>query len=325
MSEDLLEAVLTTHYNALFPGVSPANLSIALYGGEPFMRHNRPLIKRAAAFAGLHGTKLSAVSNATDIEAVKDLLGPLPGMISDVQVTLDTSREGRALPRSKGGRSGTIIDNVHLMLDRKVRVSIRMHINGNNYDELNDVVDYLVDQEIVGHPRGFAYLAPIREHNDPSVKDQYLDITSQAAKEISRKLGHPLHLNYKSVKRLLAMQKWRMKKTHYCMLSRHTNHVVDPFCDIYGCYEEAGREELRTGHITPDKVEFFPMRETYNRRYIQNMDKCLDCPFALLCGGGCPYHGRRLKGSVMEPDCFDLKNSIVESIRHIYLESKRVK
>lgn len=323
MSEELLDSILYKHYDALFPGVEPKKLAIALYGGEPFLRSNVPLIKKAAEFAGKYGVRMSAISNTTDISGVKDFLGPLPGMIGDVQVTLDTSKEGRGLPRSKGGRFSTIIDNVHEMLDRKVRVTIRMHINGNNYDELNEVVDYLVEQEIIGHPMGFAYLAPIREHSDPAVKDQHLDITSPAAREISRKLGHPLHLSFDSVKALLSLQDGRLKRTAYCMLGRPASHVIDPFADIYGCYEEAGQEEVRTGRIESGKVVFYPMRDVYGARVLHNIEKCLDCPFALLCGGGCPYHGRRLHGSVLEPDCYDLKDSITESLKFVYLENKK--
>lgn len=323
MSEEFLESVFSRHYEALFPGVAPKDLTIALYGGEPFLRANVPLIRCAARFSEKHGIRMSAISNTTDIGGVKEFLGPLPGMISNVQVTLDTSKEGRELPRSKGGRFPGIIENIHTMLDKKVQVTVRMHVSGDNYDELNEVVDYLIEQEVIGHPLGYAYLAPIREHSDPKVKDQCLDITGPAAREISRKLGHPLHLSAESVRALMSIRDGRLTKTTYCMLSRPAAHVIDPFHDIYGCYEEAGREDVRTGHIEEDKVVFFPMRATYDSRIVNNMEKCMDCPFALLCGGGCPYHGRRLHGSVLEPDCFDLKESLTESLKFVYLENKR--
>ncbi len=323
MTEELLDLIFYKHYDSLFPGVDPKTLMIEFYGGEPFLPSNGVLIRRTVDFARKYGIRLSAISNATDITVVKDFLGPLPGMINSVQVTLDTTKAGREMPRSTGGWLPEIIDSVHSMLDKKVKTTIRMHVNGDNYSELNDAVDYLVEQEIVGHPMCDLYLAPIRKHRGGSVPDQYLDTTNPIAKEISRKLGHSLHVSAEGIRTMLSFRNGRLSRTMHCMLSSPTMHVVDPFGDIYGCYEEAGWEDVKTGHISNAGVAFSLMRGIYNTRILNNMDKCLDCPFALLCAGGCAYHARRREGTIMAPDCYNIKESIMESLKYVYSSNKR--
>jgi uncharacterized protein len=325
MSEELLESLLGKHYDALFPGVEPKDLTISLYGGEPFLRTNVPLIKRVIRFAEKSNIRISAISNSTDIVGVRDFLGPLPGNITAVQVTLDTSIKGQDGARSKGRQFEEIIDNIHFMLDKKVNVSIRMHVNEDNYQELSSVVDYLVDQEIATHPFCYAYLAPIREHTDPGVKDQHLNIKSDIFREIGEKLGHPLNLEVENLQTLLASRERRLTKTAFCMLGQSNAYVADPFGDLYGCLEEAGDEDVRIGHVDSDKVSFLGMNEIYLKRNICNLDKCLDCPFALLCGGGCPYHAKRLNGSVLEPDCYDIKESLIEAIKYAYTNGTKAR
>jgi len=323
MSEEFLDLLLGKHFNALFPGLNPKDISISLYGGEPFLGTNVPLIRKVVGFAEKYNTTISAISNSTDIAGVKDFLGQIPGKISNVQVTLDTSIKGQAGARSKGRQFEDIIENIHFMLDKKVSVSIRMHVIGDNYQELNNVVDYLIEQEIAPHPFCYVYLAPIREHLDPGVKDQHMDIRSDIFRDIGAKLRHPLNFETDHMKSLLAMQERRLTRTSFCMLGQPNSYIVDPYGDLYGCLEEAGNEDVRIGHVGNDAVFFSDMKGTYSKRNLCNIDKCLDCPFALLCGGGCAHHARRLKGSVLEPDCYDLKESLSEAIRYIYVENKK--
>ena len=198
-----------------------------------------------------------------------------------------------------------------------------MHVNGDNYQELSRVVDYLIEQEIVTHPFCYAYLAPIREHSDPAVKDQYIDIKRDLFREIGVKLGHPLNLEVQKMQSMLTMKERRFATTTFCMLGKPNVYVADPFGDLYGCVEEAGYEAVRIGHVDSERISFFEINDAYHKRNLCNLDKCLDCPFALLCGGGCAYHARRLKGSVFEPDCYNIKESLSEAIRYVYTQNSK--
>jgi len=107
------------------------------------------------------------------------------------------------------------------------------------------------------------------------------------------------------------------------MLGEPNSYIVDPYGDLYGCLEEAGNEDVRIGHINSNSVLFSDMKDLYGKRNLCNIDRCLDCPFALLCGGGCAYHARRLRNSVLEPDCYDLQASLSEAVKYVYIENKK--
>ena len=54
---------------------------------------------------------------------------------------------------------------------------------------------------------------------------------------------------------------------------------------------------------------------TYN---ITTNEKCSKCNYSLICGGGCPYHVLDEKGSILCPNCFNLKNEIDYIIPTLY-------
>ena len=118
-------------------------------------------------------------------------------------------------------------------------------------------------------------------------------------------------------------QKRQCKKTVYCMQNAPHTYVIDPYGSIYTCLEEAGREDCRIGHIGCEGVVFFKLKDTYLSRNLCKLDKCLDCPFGLVCGGGCGVRSKKINGSIFVPDCHDYKASIAETIRFSYLENKK--
>jgi uncharacterized protein len=314
----LLDLALNKHFHALFPGVRPCNLDLVLYGGEPLQPSNVPIIKEVLEYAGKYGARTSAISNCSVMECVGGLLGPLPGYINEVQVTLDAgSFGGRVLQRAGGKEFSRIITNIHLMLDRKVAVSIRMHLIGDNYAGLRDMVDYLVEQDIVGHPLCFPHLAPLQNYSArvPSGLTQRIDVNNPAAREISEKFGYPLNSRIKDVRTSLASHDRRLARTFFCMHNTPNSYVLDPGGDLYGCYVEAGRKKYLIGRINREGVVFNGNLRRNLSRNVGSIDNCLDCPYALLCGGGCAYNANFISGSIFSPDCAGNKESIAAAIR----------
>lgn len=328
ISEELLDLVFRKHFSALFPGVKPHNLEITLYGGEPFQPANVPLIRKTMEFAAENGIRTSAISNCSSIECVEDFLGPLPGNINNVQVTLDAGGyKGSALQRSAGLKFEKIISNIHMMLDKKVSVSIRMHVVGDNYAQLRDTVDYLIAQDIVGHPRCFPHLAPVRDYDakDPAKMIQHVDVTNPVAREISLKFGYPLNTQVWDIQSMLSARNRQFSRTYHCMHNRPNAFILDPSGELYGCTVEAGREQYLLGTVTGDGVKFNDTLKRHLRRNVGSIEKCLDCPFALLCGGGCAYNARQLYEDIFAPDCADHLEKFAEAIRFAYMQNQKGK
>lgn len=328
ISDELLDLVFNKHFSAIFPGVKPHDMDITLYGGEPFQPSNAPIIRKIMEYTAKYGIRTSAISNCSTIECVADMLGPLPGNINSVQVTLDAGGyKGASLQRSEGAKFEKIISNIHMMLDKKATVAIRMHVIGDNYAALRDTVDYLIEQDIVGHPRCFPHLAPVRDYTatDPAKLTQHIDVTHPIAREISAKFGYPLNSRVWDMKNTLATQNRRLSHTTHCMHNRPNAFILDPNGELYGCTVEAGREEYLLGKVTKDGVTFTETLRRNLSRDVSSIKECLDCPYALLCGGSCAYNARVLYKDIFAPDCADHRESLAEAIRFSYLENQKAK
>lgn len=325
-SKELLDLVLRRRFSDLFPGVKPGDLTLTLYGGEPLLPANLPIIREVLSYSAENGIKTSAISNGVSLEPFSGLLGPLPGQINNVQVTLDAGDyKGVSLQRAGGSKFDKIVSNIHLMLDRKAAVSIRMHVNGSNYAGLLDMVNYLASQDIVGHPKCHPYLFPVMDYttSDPEKFYRPVDTANPLVREMSRKLGYPLNTKVSSMEALFSLLDHQFDHTIYCMHSRPNAFVVDPYGDLYGCLVEAGREEFRLGTVSRDGVSFTRLLDLNRSRNVGNIKECLDCPYALLCAGACAYAARALHGKVLAPNCLDNKDTIAEAIRFSYMKSRR--
>ena len=103
-------------------GLAPGEInrrSIGFFGGEPLLRQNRPAIEYIMRKAEAIGqASFWAVSNATDLDAYSDLLGP--GKIARVQITLDGTPEEHDQRRIYADGSGSyqrIARNITMALE----------------------------------------------------------------------------------------------------------------------------------------------------------------------------------------------------------------
>ncbi|WP_370380323.1 hypothetical protein [Catenulispora sp. GAS73] len=100
---DAMPQIEATH------GIAPEDgyiRPITLFGGEPLLQQNRDLVEHILARAQQGGTRgLTVVTNATDLGAYEDLLGP--ENLADLQHSGRRTRGARQAPRLPG-RSGIV-------------------------------------------------------------------------------------------------------------------------------------------------------------------------------------------------------------------------
>ena len=109
-----------------------------------------------------------------------------------------------------------------------------------------------------------------------------------------------------------------LHQTHYCMQTTQDTLVVDPFGDLYACFEEAGSPDRRIGRIHEGEVAFLPLRDVYRTRHLANLPTCLECPVALVCGGQCGVMAAAKNGDLFAPDCRDTRQVILQGLRMAY-------
>jgi uncharacterized protein len=90
----------------------------------------------------------------------------------------------------------------------------------------------------------------------------------------------------------------------YCAANSGT-FIFAPDGFVYSCWESVGKECSRVGrYMGEEGLSLDPeMAERWFGRSLARIPACLDCCFALVCGGGCAQYAEYNTGSLYEPYC----------------------
>ncbi len=329
MSVGLLENIFERRVAEIFPGGSLKNFEISFYGGEPFLPANEAVIRKALEYSRKYGIKTNAISNATMVHMMPDIFGPGPGLVNRIQVSLDGSKEIHDASRVSSSGDGTfnkITDNISLLLERKARVSIRLNLDKKALKSIPKLLKELGGKGILGHKYASIYASPLHDNLAEVDDSDFMDL-AELSKEVFAfgiDLEHPVSLRANEMSYLFSLEKGiGLTHTCFCMQTMQRTLVVDPFGDLYACFEEAGYPEYRVGHVSDGGVEFFPLRDQYKARHLANMDDCLKCSVALACGGQCGVRCRAKTGDLFRPHCHDIKQVILDGLKLAYQKKQR--
>lgn len=93
-------------------------------------------------------------------------------------------------------------------------------------------------------------------------------------------------------------------------------YILCPDGFIYTCPESIGIEKTAIGKYYP-KLEFFDEKtKMWTERNILIMQKCRECMFAPICGGGCPYASMLIYKDSLHPVCENYQAVLDTFIRH---------
>lgn len=328
MSPDLIEYVFTDGLNRLFPDVkNKNNISVILYGGEPFLRKNKASIANIIEYTTKHQMSVSAISNATCIDDHLAYMGNRPGKINSIQITFDGDRESHNKSRIfKGGRPtyDLIIANIHKLLKKNVSIKIRVNVQKQNIPVLSRLYEDLAREKIVGHPNVYIYAASIHNHFEQNKKMMLVPEIELAEyiKDNKIPFGSPLTRTINRLKPVFDSNgNIPIHRTSHCIQSMKQSYLLDSVGDLYSCYEDAGRPEYIIGHIDRDNgLKFNSCYKKYQSRTITQIDECKRCSLALTCGGGCATQVRERSGDVMQANCSSHKELVDIAIKSIFKE-----
>lgn len=173
----------------------------------------------------------------------------------------------------------------------------------------------------------YPYIYPIHIHYDQTDEENLLSMTEVSShlkgSVIPRQIRTPVTRKTDQFRHLLSLQHGAtgLTKTSFCMISKENYYIVDPYGDIYKCYDEAGREEFKVGEIREGRVRWFQEKlKTYLSRNVSTINQCLDCSVALACGGECGSMAKAKYQDYFTPYCNDAKPMILDAIKHLYQE-----
>jgi len=308
---------------------SPRN--IVVFGGEPFLARGRKLVEYIMdGVRALGPVKFSGVSNATELDAYADLLGP--DGIATLQITIDGPKarhDGRRIYADGSGSYDRIVANVDLALARGVHVDIRMNLDRSNIGEVPELVASFEARGWFAR-RGFTvWAAPI--HAYASVDRKTTFNSNQLVHAIRalydehpvlRKVSLPDDILLTRMRAVLrGADPLRKLKSSYC--GAHSQmYIFDAFADIYACWERTGDANVRIGWVDENgRPELLEDRVKHWRdRSVTTNETCGQCRYALHCGGGCAVLAESVHGTIYSNYCDAFGRRFRETLALAYAE-----
>jgi uncharacterized protein len=172
----------------------------------------------------------------------------------------------------------------------------------------------------MNHPLITFYFSPINTFVSEDMSRDEQDVFFQTFQDVAFLTGRPPS-SFIFMNKFLKMQtKKILPVIRYCGMGSDTFYIVDPFRDIYQCYEEAGHRDKRIGSFANGKLRYYALKGKYSRRHLLNLPECMKCSMALFCGGGCPVHAKNVNGSIFRSYCHQNKEFIAQTLKAFYMQ-----
>ena len=321
---ELFELVMPSLYGERYD-----QLSITLYGGEPFLPQNAEAIDEIVGFTRSRGHQVNAISNGTfDESFLRFFHADEPGFVNSVQISLDGDRERHDRSRTSAAAGPTfdkILANIHRLGERGVGVSIRINVTREAQDSLPLLQAQLEESGVLRYDSVGAYTRAVHEIHTRDDASEFPEIMSQWTLHRSLeafgidRMSSPVNRVCSDVRRILQSKSGiKLNRTHYCMQNRPLAFIFDGLRDVYGCYDEAGYPRRAIGKVGEDSsVTFTPLYQTYLGRSLAEYEPCNSCSVGLTCGGGCPVQAMTANGTIFSSFCDSHKELLATAVREV--------
>lgn len=307
--------------------------SITLFGGEPLLAESRPIVEYIIQKAReSRKTAFSAITNGTDLDAYRDLLGP--GKLASLQITIDgppREHDRRRIYADGSGSFERIATNVTMALELGVYISLRMNIDRQNIHGLPELAAEFIARGWTKFREFSAYVAPVHASNDKTDAKTTFNSweLNQALADLKR--HHP-EVSKISMEddRLLdrARQVFEKRsdpapsfKANFC--GAHAGmYVIDAFADIYACWERTGDPAIRIGAIREDGEVSMnrAITDQWRTRNVTSNPVCRSCRYSSYCGGGCAILAEGQHGTIHANYCDGFGKRFRASVAQAYLD-----
>ena len=328
-----MDAIDTAHGN---PANGQGERSILFFGGEPLLAETRPiveyLIERTRAD---HKARFSAVTNGTELDAYRDLLGR--ELISELQITLDgppAEHDRRRVYPDGSGSFARIAENITLALDREVRVNVRMNIDRRNIVKLPFLADEFIARGWADRPNFTASVAPVQDCDgqlEPGTTfnswqlNRMLDEMQQQFPRMERISLFNDQLQQQA-SQIFQGNSNTIPSFQAAFCGAHSDmYIIDAFADIYACWERTGDPEIRIGHITEGGEVLMNngLLRHWRARNVVSNPVCRKCRYATSCGGGCAMRAEDASGDIYTNHCDGFAKRFRASVAAAFLAHLR--
>jgi uncharacterized protein len=316
-----------------YDGSTNIHRNIGFFGGEPLLAANRPIIDHILQyFSGLGTASFWAISNATELEAYKNILSP--EKISRVQVTIDgppAEHDKRRIYPDGSGSFEKIAGNIQMALEHGVQIAVRLNVDQRNLPQLPEIAGIISRHGWDKYPNFGVYTSPIRASNENVVPRDTMGAwevdkavaTMQREHPLMSVIAQPDDAIKHQARRIFRDPEHGLPMLRESFCGAHTGmYVFDTFCDIYACWERTGDPSLRIGHVHENgKLEMnLPNFQHWRSRTVLSSPVCSKCRYALHCGGGCAVLAERRTGEFHMNYCDGFSTRFRANVAEAYLD-----
>ena len=292
---------------------------VALYGGEPLLVENYPLVEYIFEKGKLAGSDFYIVTNGTTLDFYSNLFKRHSEIIKGIQVTVDGPKHVHDKKRRFKDGKGTfdvIMNNISTVLESLPGMSISARTNVTTKDSVHDLIGLFEIYE----ERGFVksdkfnyYFTPIREsyggcQTSSCIADDH-DFFGHALKILHEKNPYPHRMKWTT-------NTWQMSLIYKliqpnmnwtpghrsCSGGNPGTFVFGPEGDLYACWNDVGNSDRRVGLWYPEWILFDSVKQ-WRERDVSRIRECRQCKYLFTCRGGCGRLAERRYGQLNSPAC----------------------
>lgn len=287
--------------------------SVYLFGGEPLLRTNKDIVNYICEKSRQCEVPISCISNGYDLNEYIDLLKEYK--FDKIQITVDGIGEEHDKRRFLAGGQGSydrIMSNIDLALKNGINISVRTNVNQKNTESIDTLINEYKNRGWIGLPNFHYYFkSTLRcyEEIGNALSDVELmrKLTESYGEGINRFQFNSIYQGLSnSINHMIKHNTIAPLRSGYC--GAHTGmYTIDPYGDIYPCWDVLAQEDCRIGKVDNERGEFIfnDKHDMWKKRTVNKLEDCKNCRYMLFCGGGCSAQAKVANKDINKVYCDD--------------------
>jgi uncharacterized protein len=280
---------------------------VGLYGGEPLVAYKQCIRLMEGAFEICTQQERewegAIITNGVLIteDVIDELLEPY---CTRIQLTMDGGREAHNKRRIRKDGTGTydiLLNVIELLKNTEIEVNLRFNVDRENVDSFSGLFNDLIDRGLENIETGIGWIHP------PDSERIGEGCPGYSEKCFSHKemvyVKERLH-NQMDEAGIIRKGVPMIPRNTPCTFDREDVFLVDPYLDLYNCWEFLGQKDKKVGYIDTAGETVFNWQyyEQMSRNPLEFED-CRECKYLPFCGGGCAARAYLEKGTIHASSC----------------------
>jgi uncharacterized protein len=305
---------------------------IYLFGGEPLLKGNRDIVDYICQKANEYELAISCISNGYDLHAYIDLIKKYT--FQQVQITVDgIGREHDSRRYLVGGQPTyeRIMENIEQALAEGINIVLRTNVNKKNISEMQKLIDIYKEKGWLAKSNFRYYFKSTLKCYD-EIGDAYSDV--ELMKELAKSYDGSIEkFRFNSIYNGISDKLTYMLKNNtfaplrsgYCGANMGM-YTVDPFGDIYPCWDVLTEDDDIIGKVDVDtgRFVFNKNHDKWKARTVDRIEDCKRCKYLFFCGGGCAAQAKIVNHDMNKAYCDDFQilfNQVATEVCEEFLAS----